>query len=127
MDWEEVLAYVIECVCGVVITIGIPMIVNYFSKKVNNEKIVGLIDRAGEIVQKCVATIDQVYVDGLKADGKFTKDKQVEAFNMCKCRVINLLNDEAKAAIIDTFGNLDSWIEICIEQAVRDNNFIDVY
>lgn len=121
MDWEIVLAEVITAICGAIISVGIPFIISVISKKVNNDKVTMLLNNAGEIVKKCVIMIDQTYVDGLKAEGKFDKECQKAAFNMCKNNVLSLLNEEAKNAIIDTCGNLDSWLKTYIEATVRDH------
>lgn len=121
MDWEQVLAYVIESVCGLIISVGIPLLLRYISIKVNNEHVTLLIKQACDIVEKCVIMVDQIYVDALKREGKFDKESQEIALNMCKEQVLNMLNEEAKKVVIDTFGNFEEWLTVYIESCVRTN------
>ena len=80
------------------------------------------IDRITEIITLCVITTTQTYVDSLKKQNAFDKDAQLEAFNKTKTAVLNLLNEELKEFIIETFGDLNEYINTQIEATVSCTN-----
>jgi molecular chaperone GrpE (heat shock protein) len=121
MDWKDLLIYIIQSLCGLVISVGIPYIFTLIRKKIKDEKLARIIDRVENIVSKTVTLVNQTYVDALKESNLFDKEAQIAAFEMCKERVLAMLNDEAVKAIAETFGDFDEWIRTLIEAYVRDN------
>ena len=121
MDWKDLLIYIIQTLCGLVITVGIPFLFTLLRKKIKDEKLARLISRVENIVSKTVILINQTYVDALKEEGLFDKEAQKAAFEMCKERVLAMLNDEAIVAIAETFGDYEEWIRTLIEAYVREN------
>lgn len=79
------------------------------------------IQEANEIVLQAVETLFQTYVDDLKKKGQFTKEAQLEAFNMAKDITLKLLSAEAKAVLIELYGDIDLWIKTKIEQTVKQD------
>lgn len=123
MNWKDLLIYVIQTLCGLVISVGIPYLFTLLRKKVKDEKIARIISRVENIVRKTVTLINQTYVDALKEAGKFDKEAQKAAFDMCKERVLAMLNEESIKAIAETFGDFDEWIRTLIEAFVRDEKY----
>lgn len=121
MTWKDLLIYIIQTVCGAVISVGIPMLFVVIRKKVKDEKLERIINRVENIVSKTVILVNQTYVDALKENDKFDKAAQIAAFNMCKEKVLAMLNDESIKAIAETFGDFDEWIRTLIEAYVREN------
>lgn len=121
MDWEDLLIYIIKAVCGLVISVGIPLLFTVIRKKVKDEKLERIINRVENIVKQTVILINQTYVDALKEEGLFDKEAQKAAFEMCKEKVLAMLNDEAIVALAETFGDYEEWIRTLIEAYVRDN------
>lgn len=121
MDWEAVLAEVIETVSRIVITICIPYALNLIRKKLHNEKVNKYIDRAENVVLQCVDYVSQTYVDGLKAEGKFGEEQQKIAFDMSKNYIMKMLDSNAKEAVIEVFGDLEIWAKTMIESSVRNS------
>ena len=121
MDWKDLLIYIIQTLCGLVITVGIPFLFTLLRKKVKDEKIARLLTRVENIVKQTVILINQTYVDALKEEGLFDKEAQKAAFEMCKEKVLAMLNDEAIVAIAETFGDYEEWIRTLIEAYVREN------
>ena len=121
MNWEELLIYIIKLVCGLVISVGIPLLLTVIRKKVKDEKLERIINRVENIVKQTVILINQTYVDALKEEGLFDKEAQKAAFEMCKDKVLAMLNDEAIVAIAETFGDYEEWIRTLIEAYVREN------
>lgn len=121
MDWETVLAEVITILAKAIIVAAVPYLVKLAKDKVHNDKINKYIDKAGDIVIQCVDYVNQTYVDALKEEGKFDKAMQMFAFDKCKDNVLHLLNENAKQAVIEVFGDFDFWVESMIETAVRNS------
>ena len=123
MDWKDLLIYIIQSLCGLVISVGIPYAFTLLRKKVKDEKLARIIDRVENIVSKTVILVNQTYVDALKESDLFDKEAQKAAFEMCKERVLAMLNDESIKAIAETFGDFDEWIRTLIEAYVRENKY----
>lgn len=123
MTWKDLLIYIIQTVCGAVISVGIPLLFVVIRKKVKDERLNNIISRVENIVSKTVILINQTYVDALKEAGMFGKEEQKAAFEMCKSKVLAMLNDEAIKAIAETFGDFDEWIRTLIEAYVRDEKY----
>lgn len=123
LEWKDVLTYIVQTLCGLVITVGIPYAFTLLRKKVKDDKLARIISRVENIVSKTVILVNQTYVDALKVNGKFDKEAQKAAFEMCKERVLAMLNDESIKAIAETFGDFDEWIRTLIEAYVRDEKY----
>ncbi len=89
-------------------------------KQIDNELAAKYIDMASEAVSQAVAFTSQTFADSLKQEGAFTKDKQIEAFNIAKNKAMEIMSDAALEAINDIYGDLDVWLETKIEQACRE-------
>lgn len=128
MDWKDLLIYIIQTLCGLVITVGIPYLFTLLRKKIKDEKLERIINRVENIVSKTVILVNQTYVDALKETDMFDNEAQKAAFEMCKEKVLAMLNDESIKAIAETFGDFDEWIRTLIEAYVRENklSFIEI-
>ncbi len=128
MTWKDLLIYIIQTLCGLVITVGIPYLFTLLRKKIKDEKLERIINRVENIVSKTVILVNQTYVDALKETDMFDKEAQKAAFEMCKEKVLAMLNDESIKAIAETFGDFDEWIRTLIEAYVRENklSFIEI-
>lgn len=131
MEWNTLLQDLLYAV----ITAAVPVITMYivkflktiFSKvKVETDQTIvkNTIDEALEIVMKVVISTSQTYVDSLKAEGKFDKEAQLVAFNNTKDTIKSLLSDEAKNLIATLYDDIDTWLTIQIESAVREQKLI---
>jgi len=88
-------------------------------RKIDDDTINKYIYLAEDIIATAVLQVNQVFVEELKKDGKFDKERQQEAFNKCKEIVLTLLNDNAKTVIEFIFGDLNRWIDSQIEATVH--------
>jgi len=118
MDWEEVLAYVIETLLKLVTMCVIPYLAVVIKKKIDSAIANDYIDDALGVVESAVTFINQTFVNALKAEGKFDKEAQEEAFDRCKSYVLQLLSDAAKDEIIKSCGDLETWVKVHIESMV---------
>lgn len=88
-------------------------------KEIDNETVSKYMDMAVDAVAQAVAFTAQTFVDSLKAEGKFTKEKQLEAFQKAKDKALEILGDTVVKALNEVYGDFDAWIETKIEQACR--------
>lgn len=88
-------------------------------KEIGNETVSKYMDMAVDAVAQAVAYTAQTFVDALKAEGKFTKEKQLEAFKKAKEKALEILGDTVVNALNEVYGDFDAWIETKIEQACR--------
>lgn len=124
LTWNDLIIYILETLCGLVITFGIPYAISLIRTKIKSEQVARIIDRAGTIIEKSVTLVNQTFVDALKENGKFDRAAQKAAFDMCKQRVLSMLNEESIKAIYETFGDFDEWIRMQIEASVRTNKLL---
>lgn len=121
MDWETVLAEVISTLARLLIAACIPYAMKLLKDKIHNDKVNKYIDKAQDVIIQCVDYVNQTYVDALKEEGKFDKDAQKIAFARSREYVLRMLDEKAKEAVIEIFGDLELWIDSMIESSVRNS------
>lgn len=126
MNWQDLIMYIIQTLCGFVITVVITFLFTLLRKKIKDDKLNRIITRVENIVSKTVTLINQTYVDALKEQDMFDKEAQKAAFEMCKEKVLQMLNEESIKAIAETFGDFDEWIRTLIEAYVRENKYVTI-
>ena len=89
-------------------------------QELDNETASKYMDMACDAVIQAVTYTAQTFVDTLKAEDAFTKEKQLEAFNMAKEKVLDILGETAVNALEAIYGDLDTWINTKIEQVCRE-------
>lgn len=122
MTWNDVLITIVSGLVGLAFTVAsvilVPLLVAWLKSKTKNEVLEKAIDRAGKIIISAANKTTQTYVDALKKAGKFDTEAQKTAFQMTMNAVLELLNAETKQAIIETYGDLNTWLTTEIESAV---------
>lgn len=89
-------------------------------KELDNADVSKYINMASDAVAQAVAFTAQTFVDTLKAEGAFTKEKQLEAFNTAKRKTLEILGTTAVAALGKIYGDFDEWLDTKIEQVCRE-------
>lgn len=123
LSWNEIVAFVVSNLLKLIVALVLPAIVKWVIAKIKNDKLAKYVRIAADVVSKCVSYVDQTYVDALKEDGMFDKEKQKRAFEMCKQRIVLMLNEEAKSAVIEAYGDFEDWLTNAIEAEVWNNKF----
>lgn len=77
-------------------------------------------DMACDAVTQAVTFTAQTFVDTLKTDGAFTKEKQLEAYELARSKALDILSDAAVAALDEIYGDFDAWLDTKIEQVCRE-------
>lgn len=85
-------------------------------KQLDNEIVAKYIDMANEAITSSVIYVTQTFVEALKKNQAFDKEKQIEAFNMAKKRTIEILGETTVRALQEIYGDLDAFIDTRIEQ-----------
>ena len=122
-------AFIIELL-HTIATAAIPVcaayLVQYLHRKseqiiaqTDNMTIKAFLVEATDAVSTAVTYTSQTFVDALKKEGKFDKDKQQEALKKSLDKAISLLSESAKNALTDIYGNLEAYLTSKIEAEVR--------
>lgn len=87
--------------------------------KTENDKVDIYINLLSDTITKCVLATNQTYVEALKKDNAFTKEAQLQAFDMTVEAVMNVLTDDAKKYLSAAVGDLGAYIATQIEAEVN--------
>ena len=93
-------------------------------QKAKTEAMKNLIEKIDYIVQLCVQTTNQVFVDDKKASGEFTEKDYEEAFNQTLDSATNMITDEDKQKIIEEFGDFGTFLKNSIESYIKHSKDI---
>jgi hypothetical protein len=131
MEWLPILYQILEvCIIPLigVLTAYVIKFINAKSAelqaKVDNDTADKYIAMLDDTICACVIATTQTYVDALKKDNAFTKEAQVEAFNLTFNAVMGVLTDEAKKYLTNIYGDLTAYITNKIEAEVQINKNI---
>lgn len=129
MEFSEVLNYILYIVLTAILPVVATYTVNLIKTKTKesnvianvtqNENISKIIENTFSDVMDAVLYINQIYVDALKSNGKFDKDAQKNAFNRAYTEALNMISDESKRVIEQTYGSFDKWLKLKIETSVN--------
>lgn len=126
MNWNELLQTLLYTVITTILPIITAYIISFLKAKrdeklqnINNEYIRNTLKDAMDIILDTVDTISQTFVDDLKKDGKFDKDKQKEALEKAINQAKKLMSEEAISLIIEKYNDLDEWIRTQIEAYIK--------
>jgi len=117
-EWFQVILGAIALGIAGIITWAFKLFQVWLSSKIKNEKVRAAVIAVTEVVEKSVLSIQQTFVDQLKKDGKFDKDKQTEALNKAINLAISLISEETKRVITENFGSFEELLLTQIEAFV---------
>ncbi len=120
----------------VVVVIILPIVTKYgvaylttqtesMSKQIKDAQTAKLVQRATEIVQRCVVATAQTYSDKCKElskDNKLTEEQMKEAYQRTYNATMVLVTDEMRQAIAETYDSVNRWINTQIESTVAQRN-----
>ena len=107
----------------IILTMLLPIIagytVNLLKSSIRNSNLIAnTIENALSDVMDAVLYVNQIYVDSLKASGRFDETAQKEAFRLAYTEALNLISDETKKIIEQLYGSFDKWLKLKIESSV---------
>lgn len=129
MEFSEIINYILYIVLTIILPVVTTYAVNLIKAKIKesniiadvtkNNNITKIIESALSDVMDAVLYVNQVYTDSLKANGRFDKAAQEEAFNRAYVEAIDMISDEAKKIIEQIYGSFDKWLKLKIETSVN--------
>lgn len=96
-------------------------------QQLDNETLSKYIDMANNAVQQAVTFTAQTFVDALKAKGEFSKEKQLEAFELSKEKVLEILGNTIVEVLSEFYGDFNVWLTTKIEETCREIKSPTVY
>ena len=120
--WKQIITSCVPILC-LLITAGGAYLVALLKKEtinieeqLKNDTVAKYINMANDAVQSAVIYTTQTFVETLKKNGGFTKERQIEAFNKSKEKALEILGKTAIDALNEIYGDLDVWLTAKIEQ-----------
>ena len=92
---------------------------NEIKKLTKNSKFDKYIDYAADIIKNSVIAVNQTFVEKLKEQNAFTPEKQKEAFELAKKKILSMLNEDAKKILAAIYGDLNTFLDSQIEATVN--------
>lgn len=91
-----------------------------------SEALKRFIEKIDYIVQIAVEATNQTFVDDLKKDDKFSDEEKKQAFEHTFESIENMLTDDDKEKIIQSFGDLGTFLRSSVENYIRNSKDIDI-
>ena len=92
--------------------------------KVENDTADKYIAMLDDTICACIVATTQTYVEALRKENAFTKEAQLEAFNLTFNAVMAVLSNEAKEYLTAIYGDLTAYITNKIEAEVSLNKIV---
>lgn len=93
---------------------------NEIKEVTKNSKLDKYVDYAADIIKKSVIAVNQTFVEKLKEQNAFTPEKQKEAFELAKKKILSMLNEDAKKILAAIYGDLNTFLDSQIEATVNN-------
>lgn len=118
-EWFTNLLTAVALAVGAGLSTLIGLFFNNLAKKFKNEKALKVISLVEDLIKNVVLTVQQTFVESLKAEGKFDEKAQKEALRKAFDLVLANLTKEAKEVLDEVYGDFEQWILIQIESAIQ--------
>jgi len=109
---------VISIIATGIASLIVAKVSQWLNAKIKDKKLAEAMTQILSIAENCVKEVFQTFVDSLKKEGKFDKEKQQEAFDKCKEKIKSQLSNTLVQFITDNFGSVDSYIGSLIESTI---------
>lgn len=118
MTWNEVIMYIIEAMLKLIVVVIIPYLFNQVRIKLQNDVQIKYLGMFEQLVKDAVSQVQQTYVENMKAEDLFDEKAQIEAFDMVKSTVLNMMNDRMMKIVMEAVGDFDEYLRNKIEAQV---------
>ena len=118
MTWNEVIMYIIETMLKLIVVVIIPYLFNQVRIKLQNDTQIKYLGMFEQLVKDAVSQVQQTYVENMKAEDLFDEKAQIEAFDMVKSTVLNMMNDRMMKIVMEAVGDFDEYLRNKIEAQV---------
>ena len=103
-----------------VLTVVLPLILRYVFQFVSMRFAETIQAEAIEAVFDAVEYVNQTFVSSLKKAGNFDDEAKQFAFEKAKSAALEVMEASTKRWLQKSISNLDTWLEIKIESAVKN-------
>lgn len=131
MEWLPLLYQILEVCVIPLLGILTAYVVKYINAKsaemqakIDNDTADKYIAMLDDTICACVVATTQTYVEALKKENAFTKEAQLEAFNLTFNAVMAVLSEDAKDYLTNIYGDLTTYITNKIEAEVSLNKIV---
>lgn len=118
MNWNEIGTEVILTIIGFIISGLGALITHLINKYVKNEKLKSIMNSLDELVGNGVLAVYQTYVEALKKDGMFDKEKQEVALNKCLEIIKKNMSMELNRWLVENFKDVEDYLKSLIEAKI---------
>lgn len=118
MTWNEVIMYIIETMLKLIVVVIVPYLFNQIRIKLQNDVQIKYLGMFEQLVKDAVSQVQQTYVENMKAEDLFDEKAQIEAFDMVKSTVLNMMNDRMMKIVMEAVGDFDEYLRNKIEAQV---------
>ena len=118
MTWNEVIMYIIETMLKLIVVVIVPYLFNQIRIKLQNDVQIKYLGMFEQLVKDAVSQVQQTDVENMKAEDLFDEKAQIEAFDMVKSTVLNMMNDRMVKIVMEAVGDFDEYLRNKIEAQV---------
>lgn len=118
---QEVLNILLSAL-GIIITglttFIVTKLTQFINAKIEDKKASNYLTTILNLVVDCVKETYQTYVETLKKEGKFDKEAQEKALNLCLNKIKEQMTTEVKDYVVNNFGDINSYLKSLIESTL---------
>lgn len=105
----------VGCIISGLAAYAVNLFKAWMNSKIKDKKVADMMNKALDIVTGAVKQVYQVFVEALKAEGKFDEAKQREAKEAAKAIIKKEMTPELVSFVNENYGVLEDWINNQIE------------
>lgn len=120
MNWTEVLISVCSIILTTVASWVSMRLIAWLDNKLKDSKSERYVKDAYRIIEECVKSTYQTYVQAIKGTDLWTKEAQQKALNMALTAAKEKLNSKTSEYIAENFGSVDDYLTNLIEAILYD-------
>lgn len=115
----NIISVVVTAVILPLISYAGARLIAWLNAKIKDENAKQQLTVATDIVMNAVRSVFQTYVETLKKNGTFDKERQKVALIKAKDDALAQMSDEIKDYITKNYGDLETWITTQIESTIN--------
>lgn len=120
MNWNDILISVCSIILTTVASWASMRLIAWLDNKLKDTKSERYIKEAYRIIEDCVKSTYQTYVQAIKGTDLWTKEAQEKALHMALDAAKEQLNKSTTKYITENFGSLDEYLTNLIEAVLYD-------
>ncbi len=102
----------------IMITLYVRKNIDKLQEDIQNEKMNNYLNMLDKLVFEAVNAVNQTFVNSLKSEGQFTKEKQREAFRIAKERILRKISKQGEEILREISGDFETMVEDMIDSYI---------